>query len=217
MITDRRFLAIFCLAATLAMSLPAKAEDILIIGLFTGKAVLSINGERRVMTVGDTSPEGYTLVKADSNEATLVINGNSQVFTLGSQTSLKFAAPTETVLRLKVDGHGMYTQSGTINNTPMDFLVDTGATFVALNRNQAGRLGIDYKRVGKPIQVSTASRIEINYMVTLASIKIGPIELRDVQAVISENEFPSVALLGNSFLNRLEMSRSTDIMTLKKK
>jgi len=217
MIKDRRLLGILCLAATLTLSLPVKAEDIVIIGLFTGKAVLTINGERRVMAVGDTSPEGYTLVKADSNEATLKINGKTYAFTLGSQTSLKFAAPAETVLRLKADGQGMYTQSGTINNTPIDFLVDTGATFVALNRNQAGRLGIDYKRVGKPVQVSTASRVETNYMVTLASIKVGPIELRDVQAVISENEFPTEALLGNSFLNRLEMSRSTDTVTLKKK
>lgn len=217
MITDRRLFGILCLAATLTLPLPAKAEDIVIIGLFTGKAVLTINGERRVMAVGDTSPEGYTLIKADSNEAAMKINGKTQVFALGSQGGLKFAAPTETVLRLKADSQGMFAITGTINSEPMDFLVDTGATTIALNRKQGRRLGIDYKRVGTPIKVSTASGTDTAYMITLMSVKIGPIELHDVKAAITDSDYPTEALLGMSFLSQLEMNRNKDTMTLKKK
>lgn len=218
MILHRRSLTLLCAVAALLLPPNAKSSDeIRVIGLFTGKAVLQIEGERRVMKVGETSPEGYTLLDANSNEATLRINGKTQVFPLGSQTSLKFTAPVETALRLQADKSGMYQLDGTINNQPINFLVDTGATFVSLNSNQAGRLGIDFKRVGKPVKMSTASGLDTAFMVNLASVKVGGIELRDIQAVVSEGDYPTQALLGMSFLNKLEMNRSADTMTLKKK
>ena len=211
-----RFTLICALMALVAVS-HARAEDVRVLGLFSGKAVLTINGERRVMAVGETSPEGYTLLDANSNEATLKIDGKRQTFALSDPTSLRFAPPVETVLKLKADRGGMFTVQGHINNVPMDFLVDTGASSVALNRNQAGRLGIDYKRTGRKMMMSTASGEAAGYVVTLATVKVGPIELKNIEAVISDNDFPQDALLGMTFLSKLEMNRSADTMTLKKK
>jgi len=59
-------------------------------------------------------------------------------------------------LRIWPTSNGMYLVNGTINGFTVRFLVDTGATAIAMNRNDARRLGIDFRVRDKPSQVSTA-------------------------------------------------------------
>jgi aspartyl protease family protein len=111
----------------------------------------------------------------------------------------------------------MYTTVGSIDGLPVPFLIDTGATQVAMNASQARRLGIDYHVTGNPAEVTTASGVARAWMVTLDSVKVGNLEVRNVSAVVLEGEQPKVTLLGMSYLGRMEITNSGRLMTLRQK
>ena len=110
----------------------------------------------------------------------------------------------------------MFRTHGSIDNFSIKFLVDTGASSIALNSNQARRMGLKYKS-GVPMNASTASGIAKGYRVNLNKVKIGHIQLYNVEAVVLEGSFPTEALLGQTFLSRLQMTRDGDKMKLRKK
>lgn len=192
------------------------AADIFVYALFQGKAVLMVNGTKRVLNVGERSPEGILLVSSDGDSATVEFNGRRERLSLGSHLGPAISAPTQAEVRLYPDESGMYFTSGTINGQSVRFLVDTGATLISMNAVLAKRLAIDY-RMGKKGMVETASGVENAYGITLKSVKVGAVELRDVDAVVIDGGYPTDVLLGMSFLGRLEMQRDTKHMVLRKK
>ncbi len=99
----------------------------------------------------------------------------------------------------------------------MQFLVDTGATSIALNDGHARRLGIDYRVVGKPLQVSTDSGTVRGWRVNLNSVKLGALEVLGVEAVVLEGGSPTEALLGMSFLSRVGWRVEQDLLVLESK
>ena len=111
----------------------------------------------------------------------------------------------------------MYATAGFINGQPVNFLVDTGATWIAMNSHQARSLGINFRFLGKRGHVSTANGVVPIYRVTLAKVRVGEIELTNVAAGVLEGNSPEEVLLGNSFLNRVEMQRQGQVMLLKQK
>jgi aspartyl protease family protein len=113
---------------------------------------------------------------------------------------------------LAADGGGMFFAEGSINGLPMRFMVDTGATFVSMSAREATRLGIDFRN-GRPVMMQTANGRVVSYLVKLDRIKVGDIEFTDVDGAVGEQDMP-FALLGMSFLNRLEMTRDGASMTL---
>ena len=110
----------------------------------------------------------------------------------------------------------MYITQGSINNFSVQFLVDTGATWVAMSEVVAKRLGINYYR-GRKGYAGTASGTAEIYKVTLDKVKVGDIELRNVPAAVISGYGSHQVLLGNSFLKRCEMTRTKSVMILKKK
>jgi len=203
----------------LATASALAVEKIQVLGLFKDKAVVVIDGKRRVLRAGGVSPEGVVLVSSDAEGAVMEVDGERKRYTLGAHISNTFARPAQgPTTRVYRTPEGMYQTGGSINGYPVDFLVDTGATLIAMNRTQARRLGIDYEAKGEPGMSSTASGEVRTYYVTLKQVKVGAIELRDVEAaVIDKDAFPADILLGNSFLNRLHMQRSSDFLELRKK
>lgn len=191
--------------------------DIVVLGLFKDKAVLTIDGNRRVLKSGERSPEGVRLVSADSEAAVLEVDGRTRRHLLGTHIGSRYTAPSMREVQLWPDAAGMYRTTGSINGRTIDFLVDTGATNVALNANQARRLGIDYRLNGKVGMASTASGMSRYWAVRLDAVRIGDILLRNVDAAILEGNFPTQALLGMSFLGRLEMMREADALRLRQK
>ncbi len=193
-------------------------EKISILGLFKDKAIINIDGKRRVLASGQTSPEGIKLVAADSRKAVLEIDGRQATYALGTQISTDYAAiiPQATV-QIWPDALGMYLTDGSINNFPVEFLVDTGATLVAMNKIQAKRLGLDYKLAGEQGLTATASGTARAYYLSLDKVKVGTILLRGVPAAVIDGEFPTKVLLGNSFLNRLQMTRNGQVLELRQK
>jgi aspartyl protease family protein len=110
---------------------------------------------------------------------------------------------------------GHFVTSGQINGKPVQFMVDTGATSVAFSQREADRLGIDWKR-GQRGMSQTAGGVVPVYGVSLTSVRIGDVEVFNVNAMITPMEMPFV-LLGNTFLSRFSMRRDSDVMKLEKR
>ncbi len=199
---------------------PAMAvEKIVINGLFKDKAIVTIDGKQRVLKKGKASPEGVLLIEANSKQALIEIEGNQEVYKLGTHLgSNNNNKPTSgEKLIIAPDPGGMYSISGSINGSSVNFIIDTGASAVSMNSNIAKRLGIDYKLTGKKGMSYTASGKDEIYIVKLKRVRVGNIELRNIEGVVHEGSFPAITLLGMSFLGKLDMKREGRIMELEKK
>lgn len=208
-------LLVLCLCGLI---FPVQAgTDIRVVGLFSERAVVLISGKQHILKVGQTTPEGVKLIAADSESADLQIDGKIVKATLdGRVTASKRTAETKE-FQISRNTQGMYTTVGSINGLTVSFLVDTGATNIAMNAAQARRLGIDYRVTGSPMTVTTASGVESAWAVNLNTVKVGELKLHNVGAVVLEGVQPAQALLGMSFLGRLEMTNTGRLMTLHKK
>lgn len=192
------------------------AADIIVLGLFKNKAIVEIDGKRRTLKKGKASPEGVILISADSEIAILDIGGEQKEFKLGRHIGTNFKQKKQAEAKI-MRVNGMYATAGFINGRPVNFLVDTGATWIAMNSHQARSLGINFRYIGKRAHVSTANGVVPIYRITLAKVRVGEIELTNVAAGVLEGNSPSEVLLGNSFLNRVEMQRQGQVMLLKQK
>ena len=192
------------------------AADIIVLGLFKGRAIVNIDGTQRTLKIGKTSPEGVKLISADSQFAILEVDGKQQEFKLGRHVGTSFKSKENAEAKI-MPVNGMYTTAGFINGRPVNFLVDTGATWIAMNANQARSLGINFRYTGKRGMASTANGVAPIYRITLKKVKVGEIELTNVEAGVLEGSSPSEVLLGNSFLNRVEMQRQGQVMLLRQK
>ncbi|MDH4651608.1 TIGR02281 family clan AA aspartic protease [Pseudomonas sp. JS3066] len=204
------------------------ATQVQVVGLFPGAAVLNVDGQRKLVKVGQTGPGGVQVISADSKGAVLRVDGVERSYSLSreynpSGTSIGPAgsgsppAPQKTQLSIARGNNGHYQVAGSIEGHPVQFLVDTGATSVAMNENQARRLGIDYRVKGQPMKASTAAGTVNAWRVTLDRIKVGSIEVLGVEGAVVEGEAPVDVLLGMSFLNRVRWREEQGVLMLESK
>jgi aspartyl protease family protein len=207
------------LLAVLAAPLALAVDKLVVVGLTKDKAIVEVDGKRRVLSLGEDSPEGLRLRSADSRQAVIEVDGKTDTYRVGTHITSAFKGPAEQPkLRIFPDPRGMYFTDGTINGTPIHFLVDTGATTIALDKAQARSLGINYRLDGQAGMVSTASNVVKAYRIRLSTVKVGPITLRDVEAAVLDGDAPgSDALLGMSFLSRINMNRDKEVLELQAK
>ena len=213
--TFRHLLLATLMAAT--GSLVGAVDRVEVQALFKDRAVLLIDGKRRLLSAGETSPEGVTLVRSNSRGAEIRVDGTQRELKLGNRIGSNFQGPREQTARVHADAQGMYITGGAINGIPVSFVLDTGSTLVSISERLAVRLGLDYKRDGRASETETAAGIVRIWRIPLARVKLGEIELTDVEAAVLEGDFPSIPLLGNSFLGRLEMTRSAGAVVLTRK
>jgi aspartyl protease family protein len=198
-----------------AMVTPVHATDIGVVGLFPGKAVLVVDGGNpKTYAVGSTITQGVKLLSADHTSATIEVNGKRQTIAIGDHIN-RSAPSGPASVTLQADGRGHFVADGQINGGTVRMMVDTGATLIALPASDAIRLGIDYKK-GQMGHVNTANGVAPAYVIKLNTVRIGDIELNQVDALVQESGLPFI-LLGNSFLNRTEMRRDGQQMVLTKR
>lgn len=213
----KRVLATLCAAIILLPLATVAATQVNIVGLFSNKAVLIINGGKpKTLSVGQSS-QGVKLLAADSVVATLEIEGKTQKLGMGQAATVAGAAGSGVPsVTLYADQRGHFVSDLQINGAPMKFLLDTGASVVAMNSGDAKYANIDYKK-GEPMQVATANGVVTAYRVTIATLKIGSVVLNEVEASVLEGGSPHIVLLGMSAINRLDMKRQDIALTLTKK
>ena len=202
--------------ALLVAATPAWALDVQLIGTFGDQAaVLSIDGgEPKTLRAGQKFGP-VSVISVGKDRATVDIEGKRQTLQRGQHYTAKSAPDDRQSAVLAADGRGHFHADGAINGGSMRFILDTGATSVALPAADAVRLGLDYRK-GRPATIHTANGPAPAWRVKLDSVRVGGIELQNVDALVLEQGL-DVALLGMSFLNRVEMFRSGDSMTLKRR
>jgi len=190
-------------------------DNINIVGLFRDRAIVELDGVRRVLVPGKPTPEGAVLISANSREAVIEINGVEDTYTLGSHISSQFKGPTgQKTVTIAPDSTGMYVVNGSINDFQVEFIIDTGASYISMNKHQAERIGLNYKMEGEKKLSSTASGMDKVYVIKLNKVAVGDIVLNNVQGAIHDGDFPKQILLGSTFLSRVNMKRDGRLLKL---
>ena len=186
--------------------------------LLGSKAVINVNGQRAVLTVGERKPSGLHLLSLKGDVATVGFDGRQYRLRLGqAPINTRYVQPKLEIVTIAPDPRGMYHTPGAINGQPVQFLVDTGATTVAMNAIEARRLGVDYLLRGQPVAVATASGRSQAWFVELNEVSVGGIKIHNIGAVVLEGGFPQQILLGMSFLSQLQMQRNGMLLELRQK
>jgi aspartyl protease family protein len=200
-----------------ALAGAAQATDVSLVGLYSGKALVVIDGGRpHSIPVGVKTPEGVKLLSIEDGAAQFEVDGRKQRLSIGQQSvSAGKDSREAATVTLTADSAGHFSTIGTVNGAPMRFLVDTGATLIAMGKSDASRANIDYTQ-GQPGMSLTANGPTRVWKVTLNSVRVGDVMLNQVEAAVHEQDLP-IVLLGMSFLNRMDMKRDGQSMTLKKR
>lgn len=206
--------ALLCLCALFSAAL--QAADVGLAGVFPGKALLTINGGApRTVAVGIATEEGVKVLSIDGETATIEINGKKRVLRVGQNVAVQASGKGPATAVLTADGQGHFLTTGSINGTTVRFLVDTGASMISLGAGDARRLGIDARKGERGISNTANGQVVVS-RVKLDTVRVGEIVMNNVDALVHPQDMP-IVLLGMSFLNRMEMQRDGDTMTLKKR
>ena len=193
----------------------AAAQDVGLAGVMGSKAMLMINGgEPQAVAIGQTM-DGVKVLSVQGDQAVIEIGGKKRPLRVGQHAIGAASADGSGKVILNADGQGHFYTTGTINGTSVRFIVDTGATMISLGATDARRIGLDFNR-GQKGMTQTANGQSVVSKVKLDTVRIGDVTLHNVDALIHQSEMP-MALLGMSFLNRMEMQRDGSTMTLKRR
>lgn len=202
------------LACLLLLVAPVQAIEVGLAGVMGSKAMLVFNGgEPEALSAGQ-SLNGVKVLSVQGDQAMVEIDGKKRPLRVG-QHAVGSVSDSGSEVVLKADGGGHFRTLGRINGKSQSFLVDTGASAVGLGLSDARRLGLNLER-GQKVRVNTANGQVVAVRVSLDTVDVGGIVLHNVDAFVHEIDMP-LALLGMSFLNRMEMRRDGDTMTLKKR
>ena len=203
--------SVLALAFLLFSAVPAFATTVMVMSLAPGRADLVINGAAvRTLRDGQSSPEGVVLVSATPEAAVIEADGKRYRLRLGDNT-------ISTVV-LKATPGGVFLTTVRINGVPVQAVVDTGASTVAINRVEAARMGIDYAS-GRRVVFGTANGQTTAWQVTLGRVQVGEIVVSNVPAAVLEGgpERLPMVLLGSTFLQHVDIQRVGDTLTITKR
>lgn len=212
----RNWIAVFALAGGLVMQVQA-VPQVKVEGLFKGAAVLNINGQQVMLKKGRSHPSGVTLIDANAHGAVVEIEGQRHELGLHMAIGGSYKQADVTQVVIRKNDFNQYKVNGSINGASVGFLVDTGATTVAMNEIQARNLGLLYKVFGQESQVVTASGVVASWTVRLDSVKVGEISVPNVKAVVIEGGYPEDVLLGMSYLEYVKIQEHNSVLMLEKK
>jgi len=194
------------------------AQSVMLTGTIGSRAILIVDGSApKTVAVGETF-QGVKLLSLAAEQATVEAGGKRVALRMDQPVSIGGsggAGGGGTRIVLPVSSGGHFMTQGAINGRSVNFMLDTGATTVALSAADAQRIGLDFSK-GQPVRVSTANGVAQGWRVRLNSVRVGDVEIYDVEAIVSQQPMPYV-LLGNSFISRFSMRRDADQMVLEKR
>lgn len=209
----------FLPALLMVVAATAHSQSVTLSGMVGSKALLIVDGSAPKIVAAGESFNGVKVISTQGDTAVLMVGGkrlNVRVgdapASVGEQAGSR-SSGSKIVLTAGDGGH--FLAQGSINGKAVQFMVDTGATAVAMGAAEAKRMGIDYTS-GRPVRMSTANGQTLGYLLTLNSVRIGDVEVQNVEAIVSQQAMPYV-LLGNSFLTRFSMRRDADQMVLERR
>ncbi|MGJ7507233.1 retropepsin-like aspartic protease family protein [Variovorax sp. GT1P44] len=196
----------------------AQAQSVTLTGTIGSRAILIVNGGApKTVAVGETF-QGVKLVSLQGEQATVEAGGKRVGLRMDTPVSIggtggPGGGGNRIVLPVSSGGHFM--AQGAINGRSVSFMLDTGATTVAMSAADAERIGLDFSK-GQPVRMNTANGVAQGYRLNLNSVRVGDVEVYDVEAIVTQQAMPYI-LLGNSFINRFSMRRDADQMILEKR
>jgi aspartyl protease family protein len=128
----------------------------------------------------------------------------------GAAVATAAAAAGEREATIAADRFGQFRAEATVEGEPVEMLVDTGATTVALAAETAARIGVAVDPDAPRKLVQTASGAAMVAPVTLRQVSVGDVSVDDVDAVVLPPGVGGVDLLGASFLRRLASVEQRD-------
>ncbi|MCL1826185.1 MAG: retroviral-like aspartic protease family protein [Betaproteobacteria bacterium] len=219
----------------IAMAGGAQATELALSGIVGNRAVINVdNGPPQLLAVGKSTPDGVRLLSIKDNAAVVEFEGRRQTLRLGErvvrqtggdagkagvgtldrdQARRVLARGVE--ITIESDALGHFLIDGEINGRGVRFLVDTGASLIAIGYSTAQSLGLDLDD-GHKSRAHTAGGLVDTWRVTLKSLKIGGLRFDNIDAVVMQADMPQV-LLGMNILEQMEMRRDGKLMRLRKK
>lgn len=202
----------------LAGSGVAHAQTVALSGMLGTKALLVVDGGAPKSVAVGESHRGVKVLGTSADQAVVEVGGSRQTLRIGEAPvsagqSVGDTGNGKIVLHAGSGGH--FLSQGQINGRAVTFLVDTGASTVAMSMADAERLGLNY-RSGQPVRMNTANGVASGWLIKLTSVRLGHVDVYNVDAVVSPAAMPYV-LLGNSYLTRFQMTRTNDQLVLDKR
>jgi len=204
--------------ALLAVVGAAAAQSVTLAGSMGSKALLVIDGQPHTLAVGQ-SAAGVTLLQLADGQAQVQRGGSTATLRLGGAPARLAGTPTastaaqEIVMPVGLGGH--FTSAGSINGRAVQFMVDTGATVVALSQGEAERIGLDWRSAPRAMTQTANGAVPV-HRVSLSAVRVGEVEVSNVEAIVMPAQMPYV-LLGNSYLSRFQMRRDNDVLRLERR
>ncbi|MBA3591849.1 MAG: retroviral-like aspartic protease family protein [Methylibium sp.] len=194
------------------------AQRVAFAGSMGERALLVIDGAApRAIAIG-AALKGVRLLSVNGAEAVIEVDGQRETLRLGAAAVNLGGTPSPgggSRITISGDASGHFQANGQINGRSVTFLVDTGATLVSMSQAEAERLGLPYQK-GQRIGLRTANGDTVGWRIALDSVRLGDVEVFNVEAVVQPAPMPFV-LLGNSFLTRFQMKRENDTLTLQRR
>lgn len=208
----RVLVAVAAFAATAAV----QAQAVVLAGRMGERALLVIDGRAHTLAVGQ-SAAGVRMLRWNGDRAEIERDGAAHSLRIGAAPAQLLVAPTDVTkgvrqIVISAGPGGHFVASGAINGRATRFMIDTGATLVSIGRDDAERLGLELGAARNAVTQTANGPVNVQTL-TLATVRVGEVELAHVNAMVLPGSLPHV-LLGNSWLSRFQMRRENDVMRL---
>lgn len=206
------------LLASLVLALvssPSWSQSVGLAGILGSKALLVIDGGAPKALAKGEVYQNVTVLQIQTDSVSVSIKGTTRDLRLGESPISVRSSGSKDKLILQPDPNGHFITAGSIQNERVVFMVDTGASMVSISKKDADRIGLKYKE-NMSVMMSTANGISNAWQTKLTNVRIGDIDVPDVDAIITPQPMPYI-LLGNSALKYLQMSRNSEQMILEKR
>ncbi len=205
-------------AAVFLLSSLCLATDVRVVGVTPGRSadVQVGNADPLTLQIGEETLEGVKLLRADRDRAVLRVDGVTKTLPVVAARQSEGNAGGGGTVVLSADRRGQFSTPGYVNGQAVRFVVDTGASTTTLSAANADRIGLDYDR-GTPMKAMTANGVVDGWRVSLDSVRIAGLTVRDVDAVVVNNDTLPVVLLGMNFLGQFDMLRQGTTLVLRRR